>query len=215
LYLGRVQETLADLDQLQALFEARAGVKDEQLEMIMYGLRGLTLLKLGENAAALGAADQAGKLAAGAFQASYYVLPGYAGPAEVYLSLYELDRGNTGLKRSARSALKGLSRFAATFPIGRPRAGLLRGMEAWLAGRPRAAVHNWESALNSALQLGMPYEAGRIQLELGERPLADPQTRTRRLEAALETFNLTGCIDEIKRVEAALGNLRTTPSEAS
>ena len=215
LYLGRAQETLADLDQLQALFDGRPGVKDEQLEMIMYGLRGLALLKLGENAAALIAADRAGKLSSGAFQASYYVLPGYAGPAEVYLALYEQDRGNIEMKHSARKALKGLGRFAATFPIGRPRVGLLRGIEAWLDGRSRVAIRSWDAALNAALQLGMPYEAGRIQLELGERPPADPQTRARRLEAARESFRLTGCIDELKRVEAGMSNLRAQASDIS
>ena len=109
---------------------------------------------------ALAAADAAWRLTRGRVVSVPWAVEGYSGLVETYLDLLEsgvTDRGSllTNTRRSHRL----LYRFAATFPLARPRRLLVRGRLAHAMGRRRVALRCWRRAARRAEILHMPWEA--------------------------------------------------------
>lgn len=177
-HLGDTGTAMSQLQELQSLFEQKNGVTDLQLALIANGLWCLIHLTRDDMPHALEAAAEATRLAEGAFQASYWTLPGYVGPAEVYLTALELERRSPHLSRRARDAVKALSRFARTFQIGAPAASLYQGWRHHLNGNHMLAQNTWRKGLQTAESMQLPYEAARMGYELVRRhdaPLAQEQ----------------------------------------
>ena len=197
-------EALERLDELRELFASEDRVTDEQLEMKMHGLYATAWLLAGDAEKAVEAADRGLELAAGAFQTSYSALPGYSGPAEVYLRLAETESGSDEYRSRAGIALAALGRYANTFTIGRPRAGLLRGRGAWSSGKHQRAMRIWRRALRAADAMHMPYEAASLRLEWGQHLAAGSPERNRLLAGARDGFLEAGADYDLTLVETAL-----------
>ncbi|HLV37162.1 MAG TPA: AAA family ATPase, partial [Spirillospora sp.] len=139
---------------------------------------------------------------------SSWLLQHYAFIAEIYLSLWETGTAAPDPEQSSRRArqmCKVMGRFARTFPIAGPRAALCQGWLQYLEGKPDRARRTWEAGLLAARRLGMPYEAAKLHLEIGER-FQDPN----HLREALEQFEQTKASYDADRTRSSLSNLSRT-----
>ena len=169
---------------LEAALGLLAGHPDQAEQLRAYGLLAVVRLRQDETQAAQQAAAAAARLIA-KFQAptAHYLLEGYAGVAEVYLSLWEAGQDSSDTSRAARRACRDLRGFARIFPIGKPRARLWQGRLAQLSGRGEWAQAAWRAGLASAERLGMPFDAALAHAELGRHAAGTPQGH-RHLEQA-------------------------------
>lgn len=168
LHLGRLEEAVALCEEALAL---PVEIADYTTDLGCYGVLAAARLRLGQGEAALAAADLAGKMLKQMSPTSYTSLAGYAGVAEVYISLWgRSQEGDTHLEEKARWACAALGRFARVFPVAQPRSYLLRGTLKQLEGRPRQARAAWQKGLATAGRLGMPHEAGLLRAKLAEVP---------------------------------------------
>jgi tetratricopeptide (TPR) repeat protein len=102
---------------------------------------------------------------------------GYAGAAEVFLSLWQRDAGTNLLAQieyplaecmaAAHRACEAAARYGHIYPIGQPRAELLNGWLDRLKGNPQKAVRRWQAGLRLAQVLGLRYEEARLHQALG------------------------------------------------
>ena len=109
---------------------------------------------------ALAAADAALRLTRGRVVSVPWAVEGYSGLVETFLDLLEsgvTDRETLLIK--ARRSHRLLYRFAAAFPLARPRRLLVRGRLAHAVGRRRSAARCWRRAARRAEVLHMPWEA--------------------------------------------------------
>lgn len=217
---GKFAEALACVEEVRRLLENDSTIVDEALKIDLHGLLAVTHLQLAQPQLALQAADQAVLLIGQTSPTSYLSLPGYAGPVQVYLAVWEAILGSElagsdhdsnidvpTLKSKARQAGKALHKFARVFPIGQPRAWLYRGRRAWLLGRSGAAQKAWQKSLAAANQLSMPYEQGLARLEIGRHLPASGASLTAReqhLVQARDIFIKLGASPDLARVEQAL-----------
>jgi class 3 adenylate cyclase len=149
---------------------------DQAEQLRAYGLLAVVRLRQGNAKAAQQAAGEAARRIA-RFRAptAHYLLEGYAGVAEVYLSLWETNNDSSDTSRVARHACRDLRRFARIFPIGKPRARLWQGRLAHLSGRREWAQAAWRASLAAAERLGMPFEAALAHSELSRHGAGEPQ----------------------------------------
>lgn len=134
---------------------------------------------------------------------------GHSGAAEVFLQLWEIDGALTSTEQlalavSARLACQAASAYARTYPIGRPRALLLQGTYAWLAHHPGGALKTWRKALSEAERLAMPYELGRVHLEIGRHSGAGDPARQHHLAQARDIFDRIGAVYDAARAQAEI-----------
>jgi predicted ATPase/DNA-binding SARP family transcriptional activator len=128
-----------------------------------------------------------------------YVLEAHAGVVEVCLALLERDgEAPPELEATAAAALRRLGRYAATFPVARPRELICRGWYAWVRGRPGAARRAWTRAIREADRRRMPYELARAHFELGRHLAAGQRSSlgldgAGHLELAATGFQAAGC----------------------
>ena len=103
----------------------------------------------------------------------YFLKLGLDATCEVLLSLLErIDSAADGARRlrsEAREIVARLQKFAALYPMARPRALIYQAKLSALLGRHRAASSKWAKALTAAKTLRMPHDAGRAHLEIGIR----------------------------------------------
>jgi class 3 adenylate cyclase len=104
-------------------------------------------------------------------------LEGYAGAAEVFLSLWQTDPETNLLAQieypladcmaAARRACEAAARYGRIYPIGQPRAELLNGWLDLLNGLPQKSARRWRAGLRLAQSLGLRYEEARLHQALG------------------------------------------------
>src|SRR5512132_595931 len=139
---------VAQLDQAVRLLEAALTLltdhPDQAEQLRAYGLLAVVRLRQGKAEDAQEAAGAAARLIA-RFRAptAHYLLEGYAGVAEVYLSLWEAGQDSSDTSRAARQACRDLRGFARLFPIGKPRARVWQGRLAPLSVRAARAQGAW------------------------------------------------------------------------
>ena len=191
------------LDRLMRLYLEDGAFTDEQFALNMFGLRSLLSARSGDRESALAAAGEAEKLMAGAFQASFFTLPGYLTTAETYFHLWEHGQAEPELKDRARSVVAALGRYARTFPIGKPAHALYAGLHRYLSGKPGRATKIWTVALEKWEGL-MPYECARLHLEMARRETGqDLKTRARHRAAAEEAVRELGLAFEARILDSS------------
>ncbi|MCB9078637.1 MAG: AAA family ATPase [Anaerolineaceae bacterium] len=224
---GEFDPALAALDTLQSLLRQDQQLVDEALTIDLHGMLAVVHLRRAEIEPALAAAKTGAALIAKASPSSFLSLPGYAGIAETYLSLWEREmvdrlgfemqtinlsqiqkgriRGyKSPYKNAARRACRALRKYAKVFPIGQPRANLWQGRFEWLSGRLLLAGELWRRSLALAEQYQMPYDQGLAHYEIGRHlPLDDP-IRTQHLLQAERLFLDLGATYDFERVREAL-----------
>jgi hypothetical protein len=202
LFRGDLDYSREMLDRTERLYVDEAAFTDEQFALNMYGLRALYFARLGDREQGLHNVREAEKLMGGAFQASWFVLPGYLTAAEACFHLWETGSPDVELREHAGSVVAGLGRYARTFPIGRPAHALYAGMQQFLTGKPARAQKTWVTALERSQGI-MPYECGRLHLELVRRSVdLDPEVRRMHRDAALEMVRELGLSFELGMLES-------------
>ncbi len=164
-------------------------------QILGHGLLALARWRRGEPELARKAAEAAGQIIVRTNQISHYLLPAYAGLAEVCMGLGAASPGEPALQRDMRRRARRLcgvlGQFSLMYPVGRPRALLVRGQYHAACGRPRRARRAWDKSLAAAERLRMPYEQAQAHAALGRQgPPDDPlrethQARARELFARL------------------------------
>lgn len=204
LRLGRLDEAAG----LLARAAEMAGSIDYASQLSNYGLLAVTHLRRGDLAAARTVAEQGAEIIATSLRSptAYYLLEGYAGIAETWLTLWEAAADapyaeRETVARAARQAVVALSRYARVFPIGQPRALLWQGRTDWLRGKQWWAERAWHRSYTLARALGMPYEQALAHYELGRH--AEGSTRIDHLARARELFIQLGAAADLARLEAA------------
>jgi hypothetical protein len=188
--------------QLQAVTELLAGRGSRADEIFTDGLLALACLRRHDEERARLAAQRAARLIAQSQPFTVHILEGYAGVAEVYLSLWEA--GDHDAARPARQACAALRQYARAIPIARPRAWLWQGLGAHLSGHHRAGLAAWRKSLAAAERLAMPCEQGRAHYQPGRHlPPGDP-ARLGHLTRAGEIFADIGTLYELAHVQAVM-----------
>jgi tetratricopeptide (TPR) repeat protein len=196
---GRLDAAVAGLGEAARLLQGHGSRADE---ILAHGMLALAYLRRQEQERARMAADQAADLIAQSQPVAVSILEGYAGVAEVHLSLWAA--GDHSAIGPARQACAAFRRYARALPIARPRAWLFRGLAAHLTGRQRHAAAAWRKSLALAERMALPYEQGRALYEIGRQTPTGLQTRQASLARAAEIFEAIGATYELAQVQAAM-----------
>ena len=195
---GDYRTALARFRNGEALLDAGVGAINVGW---LYGLMAETYWRLNDQ-------DRARAAAASASQALYaerpgvvFALDGFTGVADVYLGQWATGRAReaASAKSASELAVKKLGAFSKVFPIGQPAFHRYAGGVKEQAGDVEAARKAWEQGVETAVQLQMPYEEGRLRLSLGR--LAKDRAH---LEAARDLFEATGAAPFAEAARAAL-----------
>jgi tetratricopeptide (TPR) repeat protein len=185
-------------------------VNDLSFQLESFGLSAVLHLRRSDYEQALAAADTARDLARASRPSNWGSLPGYAGPAEVYLSLLESAYQRSDLDRLAHDACKLLGAYASIFPIGRPRRALATGLYHWHKGQHSRAEKDWRESLTAAESLAMRFDEALAHYELGRHLPEQDSQRVEHLEQAVSLFKSCGTPHHIDLAEQALaGGIRT------
>lgn len=208
LMLGRTDEALALWDDSEAMFEMRLG---RGARAQPYGVLALARLRRGEYAQAIQAADISLQRMHDALRAglpSVWALAGYTGPAEVYLRLWEVQKGGdrAALQSGAYQACHGLKLQEYAYPSSRPYVLIYQGLYDWLDGKPGRARQSWRTAIAASEQYATPYELGLAHYELGRH--ASGSERQEYLAKAAEVFERLGAAYHLACVKDALNNVQ-------
>ena len=195
---GDYRTALARFRNAEALLDAGVGATNVGW---LYGLMAETYWRLDDQ-------DRARAAAASASQALYaerpgvvFALDGFTGVADVYLGQWATGRAReaASAKSASELAVKKLGAFSKVFPIGQPAFHRYAGGVKEQAGDVEAARKEWEQGVDTAVQLQMPYEEGRLRLSLG-RLVKDRA----HLEQARDLFEVTGAAPFAEAARAAL-----------
>ncbi|HSL31054.1 MAG TPA: AAA family ATPase [Anaerolineales bacterium] len=138
---------------------------------------------------------------------AFYALEGYAGVAEVGITLWDTDSADqTAAAKAARASLKGLKQFAMTFPIGRPRALLWEGMYFWKQGDHTKARKLWQKGLELTEKNRFAYEEGVLRRVIATHMEAGDPARVAHLQRAVQLFSSIGATREAHLSQSALGS---------
>jgi tetratricopeptide (TPR) repeat protein len=198
LHAGKFDEALGLLKEAQHILATHTEIGDQDQKIEICGLLTVAHLRREEFDQALELAQQATALTGKSSPSAFHTFSGYAGPAEVYLSLWEAQYAVPDLANLTAKACKILSCFARIFPIGKPRFWLSQGRYYWLSGKPVQARKAWQKGLALAMQLAMPYEQALAHYEIGRHLEENDPDRQQHLGQAEEI--LTQCGENYYRV---------------
>lgn len=163
------REAVRLLDEAIALGER---VVEKAAEVMSLGLLACAHVRAGDTAAARRAAERALEMAEA--PTSFGQFTSFAATAEAFLDLWEGgDRDDAELAAAADRATAALEAFAEVFPIGKPRALLLRGRCHALAGDGERASGCWLASVEEAEGQSADYDAALALLALGGRAGAE------------------------------------------
>jgi predicted ATPase len=202
LHLMPQGQTDVAVPRLQEATELLAGRGSRADEILTDGVMALACLRRHDEERARLAAQRAARLIAQAQPGAVHTFEGYAGVAEVYLSLWEA--GDHAAARPARQACTALRQYARAIPIARPRAWLWQGLGAHLSGHHRRGLAAWRKSLAAAERLAMPCEQGRAHYQIGRHLPAGHPAQQAHLTRAGEIFADIGAPYELAHVQAAM-----------
>jgi hypothetical protein len=158
---------------LKSLGSDDTAARDTLTRVGFHALNAAARLRLDEPAVARHHAESALALITSTPPTAYTMLYYTAYPAEVLLRLLARTPADRALAALARRACRAMSRYARGFPIGRPRAALLRGIESSLRSRPGKAAACWRRAATEADARGMKFDRALAASLLGEAAAPD------------------------------------------
>ena len=182
--LGQVNEAVNLLEAALSLFTQN---RDRVSEVATQGMLAMALLSQGKHQLAQDTAQATqNQLAQISSPNSYYLIEGYAGVAEVYLTLWSRSKQKLA-SRLASHSCKALHKFAKIFPIGQPRLWLYQGQYEWLIGHRVRAKKAWHKSAAIAQKLTMPYEEGLAYVQLSQHTIGKESQQY--LQKAQKIFN--------------------------
>ncbi len=155
-------------------------------EIWLHGMLANIYLNLGQLDLARSAAQEAFNRLSKAPPTAFYVLEGYAGTVEAFNHL-ALETKNPADAQLATDSLHHLKRFSSVFSIAAPRAHLWQGVFELQQGQQTQALATWKQGLERAEKMGMLYEAGLLNFELGQN-VGDSATQQKHMKNARTTL---------------------------
>jgi hypothetical protein len=192
LVLGRLEETqtaITELDQLRSNTMNLGGIFKKQDVLTQSGL---LYLRRRNYSAALEAASAALRETQ-SLSDSPELLVERAGIAEVFLGCWDsggVDR--TDVEAKAAAAVKGLGRYAARFPIGKPAFLYFEGRLLALRGFDARALKSWEQTCATAASLDTAMYEALAHREIGRLLPAEDPLRQSHLDRARVLFEKLG-----------------------
>ncbi|HTV24509.1 MAG TPA: hypothetical protein VMG12_37720, partial [Polyangiaceae bacterium] len=156
-------------DYLRLALKTVRGRADKSELLQSTGCLALAYARTGERAQALDAARTTVEYLTSVRRPTVHsALEATSAVVEVYLRGQQQDpkQADAASQQHLQKALAALELHAKTFPTGRPRLALWRGLESWLLGRSRQAIERWEKGLAQARELGMRGEVALLEAEL-------------------------------------------------
>jgi tetratricopeptide (TPR) repeat protein len=206
LHQGKFNEAKTYLGELRDLMTGDSKIKEEGLLIEMYGLLSVLYLRRSEPELALETAESTLEHTGKGAPSNYSSFTAYAGPANVYLTLWEDGHPRQDIDRLALKANKSLKKYAGIFPIGEPRYLLYEGWYDWLSGKHDKAVAKWDKSLASAIKLEMVYDQGLAYLEIGRHLPNDNPDRQVFLAKASDIFTDIGAAYDLQRCQEVITN---------
>ena len=154
------------------------------------------------------------------FATAQHVLNGVDTFSEAILLLWERDappRGSAGWKLAARQAALASQRlddYARVFAIGAPAAANRRALLHWLHGRRAKAIAEWKHGIAEGERRRIPYETGKVHLELARHLPLGAAERRRHAEAAAAIFAGIGAPALLSRARD-VGQLEALPAASA
>ncbi|MBI5030988.1 MAG: AAA family ATPase [Chloroflexi bacterium] len=201
LYRGEFDEAMRRLQSLKSLVAEGDQIAVLPLKIETLGLLSLTHLRRSEHEEALSTADQGLTLTTKSMPSFYAAITGYAGPAEVYLTLWENQFRTPNIAKRAHQAVQTLAKYAHVFPIGAARFYLDQGRYHWLTNKPSQAHKAWQTSLHHAERLGMLYDQGLIHYEIARHLATTDPARQEHRSRALEIFAHVKAAYDLARME--------------
>jgi hypothetical protein len=135
---------------------------------------------------------------------------GYAGVAEVFLRLWQMQSevpgiGNTAnadVRSRARQSCAALRSFSRVFRVGLPYKYLWTGLYHWQSAHHEKALASWSLGLKAAEQLKMPYEVGLLHFEIASHLEQGSSQRDHHIQEADEIFSRLGALSDLERLHA-------------
>lgn len=192
---GAYAEASAQLAEAAEHLEA---LTDQMSDITCTGLRTIAALRALEVDEARRLAELTERHIGRSLPTAFITLHGFEAVAEV--ALYDLRaRGDAAARRHARRAVRRLEKTAGVFPVGEPRALLLKGRLRSLEGDTKGARKLLDRGLERAKQYGLRYEEACLISEIGR--LYDERSAERAVNNRLagRIFDELGC----ERPEAA------------
>jgi class 3 adenylate cyclase/tetratricopeptide (TPR) repeat protein len=197
--LGLVEDAIPLLLTAQELLKPQ---HDNHSRLICQGLLGIAYLRSGDIPRALEAAQDVSALVEATPPNNLTSFEGYASAVEVWLGLAQERPGERRRHHHAAARmLKILARYAAIYPLGRPRLWLYRGHLHWQRDAPRKAHHCWTRALDWAERNRMPYEIARAATTLLTHGSPSPVMAERWTALAETAFRETGAGRDLSPME--------------
>jgi tetratricopeptide (TPR) repeat protein len=215
LRLGRLDEAEALLQNAINVLEDNQ-VNDNVTAIQAYGLLAMVELYRGRTQAAGMLAKTAVDRIGASNPAGFSLLEGYAGAAEVYLTVLEStpaseESTRASLQQQAVESIQRLQALARKTPIVRPRAQLCGAWLAHLRGDAAGARQRFRASLQAADKLSMPFESAYTHYHLGRSlPLEDPK-RVQHLGQACAIFTRLGCVHHLAQGRRALDETPLPP----
>ncbi len=173
LHAGAVDDARDLAEEARAILTTRG----EPDSVSAVGLHAVSLLRLGRVDEAIAEASELESVLWEQPQMSPVALKAYSAPAEVWVGALARSSGGEPSAGALKSALRLLGRYAAWFPVARPRWLRLRGDAARVTGRTAAARKLLGKAAEEARRRGLPHE--RVQALESLASLSDPAEQAR------------------------------------
>jgi len=138
----------------------------------------------------------------------FSMVVGYAGVAEVYTRLWEMQRedphlvdiSNSELRHRARRSCSALHSFSRVFRVGQPYKCLWTGLYDWQTGNRDKAITSWFKGLTTAEKLEMPYEMGLLHFEIARHIELGSSRHVHHIQEAEEIFSRLGASHNLARL---------------
>jgi tetratricopeptide (TPR) repeat protein len=198
---GRLADAIPMLEKA-ALLAVTVGSADQ---VWVHGVLASARFQSGQPLQAQQSAAAAQELIEKTMPNAFYALEGYAGVAEVGITLWDVNSPDKrAAAKKARTSLKGLGQFASFFPIGKSRFSLWNGMYFWRLGNPRKAHKIWKEGLELAHKNEFRYEEGLLRTVLADHLKKGDPARADHLQRAIELFASIGATHAAAQAKSAL-----------
>ncbi|MFN2428059.1 MAG: AAA family ATPase, partial [Candidatus Binatia bacterium] len=174
----------------QRALEVLSEESDRADEIRALGLLAVSLQRQSRGEEAMAVARRGLDLMTNTEMTSFAMFEGFAGVCEVLLTFAEETKTRahslpSTMQRDLRRAVAAFARFCKTFPLGRPRLHAIRARIAALESNAAVVGREFNRALRSADDLGMPHEKGLALLAAARCEVLDGESRRRRVEEAV------------------------------
>ena len=203
-YYDEADQTLGEFEHILSENEE---ISDKFLLMGLWSLKTIYYLRKQEYQQCANTALDIMQIASKYSPSFFSSLMGFSCPADIFLSLWELGFGSDEMpvRKYCKKGLRLIDKFSNIFPIGKPRALLLRGRFCHIQKKYAKAMALWTTGAALAAKMKMPYEHGLILFEMAKHLDLNNPERRRQLTESICIFENCGASYSLSLAKQALG----------